>query len=949
MQATPYHLKYYIQEITKQYPSGDLQKFARSLMNARVDLNPHQIEAALFAFKSPFSRGAILADEVGLGKTIEAGILLSQKWAEKKRRILIILPSNLRKQWNQELLEKFYLPSVILETKNFNKELKTDIDNPFDRKDEITLCSYHFARNKAEFIQRVSWDLVVIDEAHRLRNVYKPDNKIGNAIKNAISRAPKVLLTATPLQNNLLELYGLVSLIDEQVFGDLKSYKAQFSRPSDAEFDDLKERISPLCQRTLRKQILEYIRYTKRIPITQEFVPTPKEEELYEEVSAYLQRDELYALPKSQRHLMTLILRKLLASSSFAISNTLARLVERLEQTLKGARFIGEEIIDESDYEEYQEMKDEWDVIDEEEEELVLTTQDKINIKAELEALRSYHKLALSIQHNAKGEALNKALDKGFKQLKKLGAREKAIIFTESVRTQNYLFELLSKNPDFNNKIVLFNGSNNDEKSRVIYQEYLEKYAGSDKIAGSKTADMRSALVDYFKNEGVLMIATEAAAEGINLQFCSLLVNYDLPWNPQRIEQRIGRCHRYGQEFDVVVVNFLNKKNAADKRVFELLNDKFKLFNGIFGASDEVLGTLESGVDFEKRIVAIYQKCRTTHEIQLSFDDLQREMEQNIDSKIDETKQKLLEHFDEEVHEKLRVNLEESTKYLDTSQQYLLRATKFLLGEKAIFDDKELKFSLTEAPEADIPLGGYHMDHQKDEPHHYRLGSPLATWVINEGLNIKTERAHLVFDYSGTDKKISILEHLVGEKGFLQLKKLSIQTIEKEDHLIFSAVTKNGKSLDQEECYRLFSLGADVLDSEQIDTEKLDDLYQKSREEVLEDLSKRNSEFFDEEVEKLDKWAEDLKKSLEIKLKELEKEIRTRKTEARKIQVLERKVKEQRNIKDLEKKRSEMRQQLFLAQDEIDQRKERLLDDIESRLSQQVSEEKLFTISWEIK
>src|SRR5438132_1456065 len=130
--------------------------------------------------------------------------------------------------------------------------------------------------------------------------------------------------------------------------------------------------------------------------------------------------------------------------------------------------------------------------------------------------------------------------------------------------------------------------------------------------AGSPTADLRAALVDHFRDEASILIATEAAAEGINLQFCNLVVNYDLPWNPQRIEQRIGRCHRYGQKFDVVVVNFLNKMNAADQRVYQLLDEKFRLFNGVFGASDEVLGVVESSVDLEQRMGSIYQKCRTT-------------------------------------------------------------------------------------------------------------------------------------------------------------------------------------------------------------------------------------------------------------------------------------------------------------------------------------------------
>ncbi|MCK4518303.1 DEAD/DEAH box helicase, partial [Candidatus Babeliales bacterium] len=211
---TPYHAKYFSYELTKRCSSDSLQKLVASLSDAQVDLNPHQVEAALFAFRSPLSKGAVLADEVGLGKTIEAGILISQKWAERKRKMLIIGPSNLRKQWNQELLDKFFLPSEILESKNFNREIKDGSLNPF-RRQEIIICSFHFAKAKEEYIRQVDWDLVVIDEAHRLRNVYKPTNKIGNAIKRATEHVPKILLTATPLQNSLMELYGLVSLIDD--------------------------------------------------------------------------------------------------------------------------------------------------------------------------------------------------------------------------------------------------------------------------------------------------------------------------------------------------------------------------------------------------------------------------------------------------------------------------------------------------------------------------------------------------------------------------------------------------------------------------------------------------------------------------------------------------------------------------------------------------------------
>ena len=187
---TPYHAKYFAHELTKRCSADSMEKLAGAFVDAQVDLNPHQVDAALFAFKSPLSRGALLADEVGLGKTIEAGLVLSQKWAERKRRILVITPANLRKQWHQELQEKFFLPCTILETRSYNEAIRRGNFRPFEPKDSIIICSYQFARAKAAEVRATPWDLVVIDEAHRLRNVYKPSNVIANTLKGALEHAP---------------------------------------------------------------------------------------------------------------------------------------------------------------------------------------------------------------------------------------------------------------------------------------------------------------------------------------------------------------------------------------------------------------------------------------------------------------------------------------------------------------------------------------------------------------------------------------------------------------------------------------------------------------------------------------------------------------------------------------------------------------------------------------
>src|ERR1700722_3069283 len=359
---TDYHAKYFAHDLTKRCASDSVEKLASVLADAQVDLNPHQVEAALFAFRSPFSKGAILADEVGLGKTIEAGLLLAQRWAERKRHLLVVVPANLRQQPGQGLSDKFFLPSKSLEARSFNDEIRTGKLNPFDQA-EVVICSYQFARSKEPYLRQTAWDLVVIDEAHRLRNVYKTSSKIALAIKQAVAPFPKVLLTATPLQNTLLELYGLVSIIDDHAFGDLASYRSRFARlGSDGDFAELKERLKPICKRTLRRQVLEYVKYTNRHALVQEFVPTEEEQRLYDLFSDYPQKPSLYALPASQRQLMTLILRKLLASSTYAISGTLdglARKLEAAETAETGVEPPHENLS--ADWENIDELSDEWD------------------------------------------------------------------------------------------------------------------------------------------------------------------------------------------------------------------------------------------------------------------------------------------------------------------------------------------------------------------------------------------------------------------------------------------------------------------------------------------------------------------------------------------------------------------------------------------------------------
>lgn len=946
---TDYHAKLFAHELYRRYPSDHVERFTATLMESQVDLNPHQVDAALFAFRSPFSKGAILADEVGLGKTIEAGIVLSQKWAERKRKILIIMPASLRKQWSQELLEKFHLPSVILEAASFNKAIKNNISNPFSQ-DKIVICSFQFANNKAKNVRAIDWDLVVIDEAHRLRNVYKKGNKIAHGLKDILHNAPKMLLTATPLQNSLLELFGLVSFISEHTFGDIKTFTKEFAGiPTEESFNELKERLKPLCKRTLRSQVLEYINYTDRTAYTQEFVPTAEEQELYDMVSGYLQRPNLRAIQDSQLRLMTIVLRKLLASSTAAIAPALDSFASRLQRLLDSDYELSEaEKALRVDFETFEELADEIEVVDGQKEFEVWLKKEREIILGEIDDLRRYSELAKNISINAKGESLLKALEVGFKMTAELGGPAKAIIFTESCRTQQYLAKLLSK-AGYKEDIVLFNGSNSDAKSRKIYTDWKNRYQGTDIVSGSRAAGSRAALVDYFRETAKIMIATEAAAEGINLQFCSMVVNYDLPWNPQRIEQRIGRCHRYGQEHDVVVVNFLNKNNAADQRVYQLLSEKFKLFNGVFGASDEVLGLVESGVDFQRRIIDIYQTCRTRQEIQASFDALQKELATEIHKKMLSARHKLLEQFDDEVAEKLNVYRAAITTSLNKHETLLWNTTRYLLNDSATFDDSALSFELHQSPNTKtIPTGRYVLKRGDMSGYHYRPQHPLAMHLLKQAMEKKLPVFELAFQYSKNPEIISTLEPFIGKNGTMTAKQITVSAVDSEDYVIVAAVTDDGKELDSEQSRRLFDLPSYVNETRSNASNKIVDSYKKRKDEILSMLAKRNAVFFKEEADKINRWAEDKHNSLKTILTDYDDKALSLKNQARSTQNLPEMIDIEKRLIEIENKRAEAWGQYKLSTSNIENQKNILIDKVHQRLKQLVQEKPIFTVRWRL-
>ena len=647
--------------LLEQYSLYKKQQLAESpfkcLLNADIEPNPHQINAFCAAIQALKTGGIILADEVGLGKTIEAGLVLNYVIDSGAKKVLISLPATLRKQWEVELLEKFRRQAIILDRYTVEHD-RVNIQRRLENKNElsIVIASYDYSSKLIKRFPQVKWDFLIIDEAHNLRNVFHGTKRAKN-LYDLTKGIPKILLTATPLQNSLTDLHGLVSFIDPRIFGSEKVFNRRFVEGGD--YEELKQELLPVLYRTLRRDVGKYMSFSKRTCVTVDFHLSQDEKELYDATNAFLRRDTLYSIPTANRGLIILVIRKLLASSSFALVETFEVLEKRLEKLYEGTKsayaqegfdlFWGfvEDEIDEDGFNEY----------DDEE-----TAEKKQAIQAELKIVRNILDLARSIKTNAKINALKDALTSAFSHQTSEGLAEKAVVFTESKRTQKYIAAELRKSGYSEEDILLFNGDFDDAMTKEIYRAWQVKNFG--KTNYGKSVEYKHAIVDYFKSHAKVLIVTDAGSEGLNLQFCNTIINYDLPWNPQKIEQRIGRCHRYGQTHDVVAINLLNTDNEADRRVYDILSKKFELFEGVFGASDVALGALESGVSFEKRILDIYQNCKNITEIRKAFAALNRQLDLKKNAHAAELRSILLTESKEAKGESLEKTKADIDKYL---------------------------------------------------------------------------------------------------------------------------------------------------------------------------------------------------------------------------------------------------------------------------------------------
>ena len=659
----------------------DRERYAAAQRQARIDPNPHQIDAVIFALRRLREGGCILADEVGLGKTIEAGLVIAQSRAEGAQRILLIVPKSLIGQWQGELLNLFGIQA---------RENDTSFFAP-----GVYLVGREFAgseRGATPLGAVPPFDLAVIDEAHEifagLHKRYARDGiydessdeaLMAHRVRGFLRSTPVLLLTATPMQNSLVELWGLVQYVEPTgtLLGDIATFRKVFCDEDDrtlvaGQEHELQRRLAIVLQRTLRRQAQEFLDrpFTQRRCRLYEYAMSDAERSLYDDVTEYLLEPSLYAFSGRQRRLLLIGFHRRMASSIPALAASLKNVAARLRRMQAGLPSDDTVISVLGDLEDEDEIED----LSEE----PAFPINRATLSEELVRVEGFVARAQSLPNDAKARSFQEAI----KVILDLGrdgrGSGKAVVFTESITTQEYLRRLLLAIGVDEEEITLFRGVNDHERAQQALARWQQE-EGARLPQGAKPSRevaVRLALVHEFRTRSKVLVCTEAGAKGLNLQFCETVINYDLPWNPQRIEQRIGRCHRYSQQRDVTVVNFIARDNEAHRLTFEILSQKLDLFGRVLDASDHVLHEPRTeapeilvsalSVEFESDLRSIYSRSRTLEEVTREIAALRDKISERRDAyekEYERTSQIIESRFDENVRKvfkRLREDLPDS-------------------------------------------------------------------------------------------------------------------------------------------------------------------------------------------------------------------------------------------------------------------------------------------------
>ena len=732
MPQTPFHA-YYKARLLEQLPEAE--QFLPVFASSDIEIYPFQIAAASFALRSPYQKGAVLCDEAGMGKSHEAMLVINQKWLEGYSRILLVIPNaDLLHQWT-EMLERFYtVPYVVLTNRDqWRQNTSEDNSNAFIQ-DAIVITTYDFAADNEEAAKVVNWDLTVFEEANALSPVYREDNKQAKALKRIAGDSFKLLLTGTPIEKNIMDLYGLIWFIDETLLPGEKEFLARYLRRPE-NYPELSEQVSRYCFRTLRSQAKHYAKVTERVLLTVEYTPGKAERQLYELLYAYINQPEKRAFPEMNQYDLALRLLGLLGSSTAAILQTIKGIVKRL--------------------------------------------QGLENAADELSQWQEIQTAAESIPQDAKAGELLTVLKQGFSLMKKTGAKQKAVIFTESVETQKMLQNLLSDRY----RTLAYNGS----------------------------ADY--SVIRQFKEDGEVLISTDNGAKGFNLEEAAFIIHYDLPYNTLKLEQRIDRCHRLGQENDVLSVAFIDKNILADVRQQELVNKRMLVTDGVFGITDDVLGGFTDDVKAAFPVIA--QRLRPRAQIEQAYRQTLSTHEEDNRQTVSAAEDILFTTFTKELADKVKIN----PKYVNRRGQELnndlWEITKWFFtrynekNDDCRFVIDETTRTITATEYRELPVLFYYWTGSRNRPYRSqkmygmakdfkpKAGQITLSSIIGRGILHELECANEgVLTIPAVQESCQIALYTV----------TLVSGSSRTEHAVLCGLTDSGKALDDAACRSIFDL-----------------------------------------------------------------------------------------------------------------------------------------------
>ena len=672
--------------------------------SSNVKVFPYQVAAASFAWQAQYQKGAVLCDEGSLGKTYEALLIAAQKWIEGRTNILIILPPNLITQWEQKINTDFSLPSVVWRSGALPKE------------EALILTTYDFAVKNADILAHTTWDLVIFDEADYL---FKPTNKSVQTLKAALPHTFKLLLTPTPITMSIMDVYGLLHFIDETALPPEDEFYARYFRKPE-NYPELSAFVSPYCFRTLKKQVSQYVGFSRRIPATLDYTLTPSERTLYELTERYLKRPTKTAYPLMDAYELTLLFYHTLSSSPRALAAMLDAPIFRTH---------GEE-------------------------------------RDELQTLQA---AARQIAVPAKFSLLADTLRAAFKHFRTHKLAQKAVVFVNNTTTLKELADYLTQ-----------------QKFRVL------TYKDDSSIAQFRTGPAE------------VLLTLDAAAKGLDMEFCPAVVNYDLLYNAVEMEQRICRCHRQGQTADVLVVNLLSRHNVADVRILELINKRTLQFDGIFGSSDDILGTFTTAIN------DVLPQVRPVQQTMQDIKDTLQSHRADNEKTVSQAEDILFTTFSKEVADKVTL----TPKYVheqaeDLNARLWTLARYFFADRKEYQIDEEHQTVTLTTQEA--PVLFYYYSGGRNKPYtgkkcygaapNFKPASNRITFtsLLGKGIleEIETPNEAVLTIPTASD---------TGEIGFyrVRVQDNTGQTVYEEDVLI--GRTQAGKPLSPQACRELLNL-----------------------------------------------------------------------------------------------------------------------------------------------